>query len=115
MSVALFEPGSVSLAEQIRIFSQCKGVAGIYGAEFANVIWMPPHTPVIWIDTQEGRWSVSVIGIQGAPWAHSLQSLMCYFETLTLANRSKWRRVGLVLCAETREPARRHGLRHRVA
>ncbi len=49
LPVALFEPGSVSLVEQIQVFSRCQGVAGIYGAEFANVIWMQPGTPVIWI------------------------------------------------------------------
>lgn len=49
LPVVLFEPGSVSLTEQIQAFSNCRGIAGIYGAEFANVVWMPPDTPVIWI------------------------------------------------------------------
>lgn len=49
MPVALFEPGSVSLAEQVGAFAACRGIAGIYGAEFANVLWLPPDTPVIWI------------------------------------------------------------------
>lgn len=47
--IALFEPGSVSLAEQIVAFADCKGVAGIFGAEFANIVWMPPSAIVIWI------------------------------------------------------------------
>ncbi len=56
LPVELFEPGSVSLTEQIQAFSNCKGISGIYGAEFGNVVWMPPRAPVIWIyDTTADR------------------------------------------------------------
>lgn len=49
LPISLFEPGSVSLAEQIQAFRCCKGICGIYGAEFANVIWMQPGTVVMWV------------------------------------------------------------------
>lgn len=49
LPVELFEPGSVTLAQQILAFSTCQGISGIFGAEFANVVWMQPGTSVIWI------------------------------------------------------------------
>ena len=42
-----FEPGSKSLAEQIATFHNCRGVIGVIGAEFANIIWMEPKAKVV--------------------------------------------------------------------
>ena len=44
-----FEPGSQSLVEQITTFQNCRGVIGVIGAEFANIIWMEPKAKVIFI------------------------------------------------------------------
>jgi len=45
--VKIFEPGRFSLTEQINVFQHCKGIVGIKGAEFANLIWMKPQSKVI--------------------------------------------------------------------
>lgn len=47
--VRIFEPGQFSLMEQIRVFQCCKGIIGIKGAEFANLIWLKPKSKVILI------------------------------------------------------------------
>ncbi len=47
--IKIFEPGQYTLQEQIIAFSHCKGVIGIEGAEFANLIWMKPKSKVIMI------------------------------------------------------------------
>lgn len=39
--VRVFEPGRHTMLEQISVYANCKGIIGIRGAEFANVIWMP--------------------------------------------------------------------------
>ncbi len=49
ISVKIFEPGKHNLAEQIKVFQNCKGIVGIRGAEFANLIWMKPKSKVILI------------------------------------------------------------------
>lgn len=49
LPIRSFEPGKYSLTEQIRVFQDCKGVIGIKGAEFANLMWMKPHSQVILI------------------------------------------------------------------
>lgn len=49
ISVTIFEPGRHTLSEQIKVFQNCKGVVGIKGAEFANIIWMKPKSKVILI------------------------------------------------------------------
>jgi hypothetical protein len=49
ISVQVFEPGKYSLIEQIRVFFHCKGVVGIEGAEFANIIWLKANSKVILI------------------------------------------------------------------
>jgi len=49
ISVKIFEPGKHSLSEQIKAFQNCKGIVGIRGAEFANLIWMKPESKVILI------------------------------------------------------------------
>jgi hypothetical protein len=52
-NITLFEPEKYSLAEQIRAFSSCKGVLGIRGAEFANLIWMKSGSKVVHITPAE--------------------------------------------------------------
>ncbi len=47
--VEVFEPGQFSLTEQIKVFQSCKGIIAIKGAEFANLIWLKPHSQVILI------------------------------------------------------------------
>lgn len=47
--VTIFEPGKFSLVEQIKVFQACKGIIGIKGAEFANLIWLQPQSRVILI------------------------------------------------------------------
>lgn|GEM_PF-2966730 len=44
--VAIYEPGGHSVGCQIAVFSKVRGVAGIEGAEFANLIWAPEGTRV---------------------------------------------------------------------
>ena len=36
----IYSPGSHTLFCQMRYFSECKGIIGIRGAEFANLVWM---------------------------------------------------------------------------
>ena len=50
----IFEPGAFSLPEQIAVFHRCRGVIGIYGAEFANLIWMKPKSKAIVINPRDG-------------------------------------------------------------
>jgi len=38
--IQVYEPGRHSLEDQIRVFHGAKGVLGIRGAEFANLLWM---------------------------------------------------------------------------
>lgn len=38
-----YEPGAHNLGCQISHFSQCAGIIGVRGAEFANMIWLPEH------------------------------------------------------------------------
>lgn len=45
----VFEPGRYSLTEQIQVFRHCRGIVGIKGAEFANLIWMRPGSRAILI------------------------------------------------------------------
>jgi Glycosyltransferase 61 len=47
--VKVFEPGRYKLAEQITVFQRCRGIVGIKGAEFANMIWLKPKSRVILI------------------------------------------------------------------
>jgi hypothetical protein len=47
--VETFEPGQFCLLEQIRVFQSCKGIIGIKGAEFANLIWLKPQSQVVLI------------------------------------------------------------------
>jgi len=49
ISIKIYEPGKHTLIEQINIFRNCKGIVGIRGAEFANLIWMKPKRKVILI------------------------------------------------------------------
>ena len=50
ISVKVFEPGKHTLVEHIITFQNCKGIVGIRGAEFANLIWMKQKSKVIFID-----------------------------------------------------------------
>ncbi|NES01634.1 MAG: glycosyltransferase family 61 protein [Okeania sp. SIO2F4] len=50
---AIFEAGAFSLPEQIAVFHACRGVIGIYGAEFANLIWMKPKRQAIVVNPRE--------------------------------------------------------------
>ena len=45
--VAVFEPGSHTLADQIRAFRDCRGVIGIRGAELANIVWLDATSKVV--------------------------------------------------------------------
>jgi hypothetical protein len=47
LSVEVYEPGKSALVEQIRVFRSCRGIVGIRGAEFANLIWMRPKSKVV--------------------------------------------------------------------
>lgn len=49
ISAEIFEPGKHSLAEQVMKFGNCRGIIGIRGAEFANLIWMKRRSKVIMI------------------------------------------------------------------
>mgnify|MGYP000110463970 CR=1 FL=1 len=49
ISVEIFEPGSMSLKEQIQTFSSCKGIVAIKGAEFASLIWFKPQSLIVLI------------------------------------------------------------------
>lgn len=44
--VAIYEPGGHSVGCQIAVFSKVRGVVGIEGAEFANLIWAAEGTRV---------------------------------------------------------------------
>jgi hypothetical protein len=46
----VFEPGQHSLREQIIAYSECNGMIGIRGAEFANLIWLPAGSDVVLVD-----------------------------------------------------------------
>jgi len=41
------DPGTLTLAQQIGLFSQAEAVCGIHGAAFANLVWCPPGCRVI--------------------------------------------------------------------
>lgn len=45
-----FEPGQLSLTEQIRHFYNAETIIGIRGAEFANMIWMKPGSTVVMLE-----------------------------------------------------------------
>lgn len=45
----IFEPGNHSYREQMVVFQRCRGVIGIKGAEFANLLWMRKGSKVIQI------------------------------------------------------------------
>ena len=45
----IFEPGNHSYREQMVVFQRCRGVIGIKGAEFANLLWMRKSSNVIQI------------------------------------------------------------------
>ncbi|MBT5032212.1 MAG: glycosyltransferase family 61 protein [Proteobacteria bacterium] len=47
--VKIFEPGKHSFIEQVQAFQNCKGIIGVRGAEFANIIWMNRKSKVILI------------------------------------------------------------------
>jgi hypothetical protein len=49
IAIRVFEPGRHRLAEQILAFTSCRGIVGIIGAEFANVIWMKARAKVVFI------------------------------------------------------------------
>ncbi|MEP0708728.1 glycosyltransferase 61 family protein [Parvibaculum sp.] len=44
--VIVYEPGRHELGCQIDVFSNARGVVGIRGAEFANMLWAPAGIPV---------------------------------------------------------------------
>lgn len=43
----VYEPGIKSLKDQIKQFSVVKGIIGIRGAEFSNIIWLPKNSTVV--------------------------------------------------------------------
>ena len=54
--IRAFEPGKYSLTAQIKVFQRCRGVIGIRGAEFANMIWMQPRSQVLLIEPGCMNW-----------------------------------------------------------
>ena len=51
--VRIFEPGSCSLVEQMRVFRTSRGIIAIRGAELANLIWMEAGSKVIVVTPPE--------------------------------------------------------------
>jgi len=47
INTKVFEPGAYTIIEQIQIFNECRGVIGVRGAEFSNLIWMKPRAKAI--------------------------------------------------------------------
>jgi capsular polysaccharide biosynthesis protein len=46
---AIYEPGEHSFRCQVRVFQDAKGVVGLRGAEFANLLWCERPIPIILI------------------------------------------------------------------
>jgi len=46
-----YEPGIHDIKHQINMLYHCKGIVGIRGAEFANMVWLKPKSKCIMIDT----------------------------------------------------------------
>lgn len=44
---AIADPAQMTVAEQIRLFSQAEAVCGLHGAGFTNLVWCPPACQVI--------------------------------------------------------------------
>ncbi len=55
--IEIFEPGVSSISQQIAVFNKCKGIIGIRGAEFANIIWMRPNSKLILIQNPGSFWN----------------------------------------------------------
>lgn len=74
--VQIYEPGKHSFVEQIKVFQNCKGIIGIKGAEFANLIWMKPKSKVILI------WPSNM---KSGPIQHALANILGleYHQTIT--------------------------------
>ncbi len=53
--IGIFEAGRYNLASQIKTFGAVRGVIGITGAEFANILWMKPGTKVVQIIAKKDR------------------------------------------------------------
>ena len=53
--IQIYEPGRHSLEDQIRVFHGAKGVLGIRGAEFANLLWMRSGSQALMIATPVER------------------------------------------------------------
>jgi hypothetical protein len=51
--VERFEPGAVSQAEQIRRFSNARGVIAIRGSDLANLLWLKPGSRLIVLRPQK--------------------------------------------------------------
>lgn len=49
LRTTVFEPGSHNLACQIRAFHGARGIVGVRGAEFTNLLWARPGIPVVMI------------------------------------------------------------------
>ena len=49
LNITAYESGIHTIAHQIHTFNQAKGIIGIKGAEFANLIWMRENSRVIQI------------------------------------------------------------------
>ncbi len=55
LPVRIYEPGAHSLREQISTFAKARGIIGIRGAEFANVLWMKPGAQALMLATPVKR------------------------------------------------------------
>ncbi len=45
----IYEPGQHSFRCQVRVFQEAKGIIGLRGAEFVNLLWCEGHIPIILI------------------------------------------------------------------
>ncbi len=53
IAIEVFEPGKYGIIEQIRVFKNCKGIIGIRGSEFSNILWLKPSSKVILIESPD--------------------------------------------------------------
>ena len=49
----IYEPGQHSFRCQVRVFQEAKGIIGLRGAEFANLLWCERPIPIILIQQKE--------------------------------------------------------------
>lgn len=62
LDVRPFRPGTLPLAEQIRVFSRCRGFVAIAGAEFAHALWLPPGSLMIRVNPVDSMRVTPMVG-----------------------------------------------------